>query len=80
MKTALKPALTAAKRLFLRYQMWSLELQIFGAGETLPLISCPMTKSRAEIARHNARISLAVLRAEYNATFPAGQRRTWRLA
>lgn len=40
----------------------------------------PITRGNMDISRSNARTNLARLRSNYNATLPAGQRRTWHMA
>ena len=80
MKTILKTALTAARRAGLFLQIRALETTVDGQSKALELVTCPITAYRIEIARTNTRAELARLRAEYNATFPAGIRRTWRMA
>ena len=80
MKNTLKALCTVALRIAALYRVRCLEIQIDGATEALACVRCPMTLARIEVARHNARISLAIARAEYNALLPVGQRRTWRMA
>lgn len=80
LKTALTAAITLAKRLALAFQIRSLEIMIDGQNKALSVVFCPVTAFKITIARTNTRAELARLRAEYNATFPAGIRRTWRMA
>jgi len=84
MKNRLKAALTAASttviRLLAYWQMRGLEIQIDGMDKALACVTCPLTASRIEQARHLARAELARARAEYSATFPPGIRHVWRLA
>lgn len=80
MKNPLKPALTVAKRWFALYRITDLEIQIDGMTEAISRVKCPMTRAHIDVARHHARISLAVSRAEYNSLHPVGQRRTWQTA
>jgi hypothetical protein len=80
MKTVLKTASTAARRLFWLYQVRSLELTIDGQTTTLEYITDRMLETRIIAARHITRRELAAARANYNALLPVGQRRTWRMA
>ena len=80
MKSVLKTALTALKRIFWLYQIRSLEITIHGQTTTLDYITDRMLESRIIAARHMAKRELAKARAEYNALLPVGQRRTWRMA
>lgn len=80
MKTGLKTASTAARRLFWLYQIRSLEITIHGQTSTLDYITDRMLEARIIAARHMAKRELAKARAEYNALLPVGQRRTWRMA
>lgn len=80
MKSVLKTALTALKRIFWLYQIRSLEITIHGQTTTLDYITDRMLEARIISARHMAKRELAAARAEYNALLPVGQRRTWRMA
>lgn len=68
------------KRAGLWLAIFALDIQIDGTTSAMEHVTCPMTLGRMEIARHNARTERTRLRGEYNATFPVGQRRTWRIA
>jgi hypothetical protein len=70
----------AIKRMFLWFAIYALEIQIASATDVLDCVRCPLTQSKIILARTNARIELARLRAEFNATLPPGVRKTWRLA
>lgn len=61
-------------------QIYAMEILIAGQTECIATVTNPIRVTRIEIARHIARGELARLRSEYNATFPVGQRRTWKLA
>lgn len=80
LKTALTAAVTQLRRLALLYQIRSLEIMIDGQSRALELVTSPIHAFKITIARSNARHALAITRAGYNATFPAGVRRTWRMA
>lgn len=80
MKTALKSASTALKRLFWLYQIRSLEITIHGQTTTLDYITDRMLEARIIAARHHTRCELAKARAEYNALLPVGKRRIWKMA
>lgn len=80
LKTALTATVTQARRLGLLFQIRSLEILIDGQSKALEALTCPVTAYRIIVARCDARHELAITRAEYNATFPAGIRRTWRMA
>lgn len=68
------------RRVGLWFAIFALDIQIDGTTKTMQLVRCPLTLGRMEIARHLARTERTRLRGEYNATFPAGQRRTWGMA
>lgn len=68
------------RRICLWFAIFALDIQIDGTTKTMQLVRCPMTLGRMEISRHVARTERTRLRGEYNATFPVGQRRTWRMA
>lgn len=76
--------MTTIRLLLRRAGLWlaifAVDVQIDGTTKTMQLVRCPLTLGRMEIARHVARAELARLRAEYNATLPVGQRRTWAMA
>jgi hypothetical protein len=80
MKSALKSASTAARRLILWFQMRSVEITIHGQTECLAMVGDPLRYGRILIARHEARRELARLRGKYIATLPPGRRVTWELA
>ena len=80
MKTALKSASTALRRLFWLYQIRSLEITIHGQSECLDLVVDRLLEARIIAARHHTRCELAKARAEYNALLPVGQRRIWKMA
>lgn len=80
LKSALTATLTQAHRLALMFQIRSLEIMIDGQNKALEVVTCPITAFKITLARSNAKRELAITRAEYNATFPAGVRRTWRMA
>lgn len=67
-------------RWLIAMQIYAMEILIAGQTECIETVSDPIYLYRIEVARHNARGELARLRAEYNATLPVGQRRTWKLA
>ncbi len=77
MKSALKSAWTAARRVGLWFAIRSVETYIYGIEEAMRMVSCPLTLGSMEISRHRARHELARLRSEYTATFRPGIRRTW---
>lgn len=76
--------MTRIKRAMLWLQLFALEIHIEGQTKTLGWLNeidgDPITRSNIEQAQRNARAERARLRAEYNATFRVGQRRTWRTA
>ena len=80
MKTALKSASTAIRRLFWLYQIRSLEITIHGQSECIDLVVDRLLEARIIAARHHTRRELAKARAEYNALLPVGQRRIWKMA
>ncbi|MDD2744183.1 MAG: hypothetical protein PHV02_18120 [Rhodocyclaceae bacterium] len=80
LKTALTATLTQARRLGLLFQIRSLEIMIDGQNKALEVVTCPITAFKITLARSNAKRELAITRAEYTATFPAGVRRTWTMA
>ena len=80
MKTALKTASTALKRLFWLYQIRSLEITIHGQTECLEYVIDRLLQARIVAARHHARRELAQARAEFNALLPVGKRRIWKMA
>ena len=77
MKTAIKTTWTAFRRMALRFQMASLEIQIDGMAEAIEAVDDPLLRLRIGTARAVARRELARLRAEYNSTLPAGKRVVW---
>ena len=80
MKTALKSALTAARRIGLWFAIRSVETHIYGIEEAMRMVACPLTLGNMTLSRHHARRELARLRSEYSATFPPGVRHTWSAA
>lgn len=80
MKNTLKTTLTVLKRIGLIFQIRSLEIMIDGQNKALEVVTCPITAFKITLARSNAKRELAITRAEYNATLPAGTRRTWTMA
>lgn len=80
MISAIKSALTAARRAFAWYQMRSIETNLAGMIDTLPLVRDEDTRSAMRLAIAVTCKELCRARAEYNALLPAGQRRTWTLA
>jgi len=72
--------LNMIKRSLLWLQIYAMEILIAGQTDCLRSVADPAYRYRIEVARHVARGELARLRAEYNATLPVGQRRTWNLA
>ena len=77
MKTAIKTTWTAFRRMALRFQIRTLEVQIDGMGECLECVTDTLIRLRIGTARAVARRELARLRAEYNSTLPAGKRVVW---
>ena len=77
MKTAIKSALTVARRAVLWFQIRSVEIHIAGMNEVLACIGDPLLEGRIIGNRSLARRELARLRGEYIATLPPGQRRVW---
>lgn len=76
----MKTIIILLRRAGLWIAMFAMEIQIDGTAKAMQLVRCPMTLGRMEIARHVARTELTRLRGEYNATYPAGQRKTWSMA
>ena len=78
----------AITRIILWFQLYALEIHIAWSvfeqwdKPFLTLFSSgdPITRGNMDISRSNARTNLARLRSNYNATLPAGQRRTWHMA
>lgn len=68
------------RRAGLWFAIFALDIQIEGTTTAMEHVNCPITLGRMQIARHHARAERTRLRGEYNATFPVGQRRTWRMA
>lgn len=68
------------KRIGLLLAIYYLDITISGQTECLQSIRDPILSSRIELARSRARRERTRLRGEYNATLPAGLRRTWRMA
>ena len=68
------------KRAFIWFAIYELDITIKGQTACLELVSSPILQFRIEIARSNARRERTRLRAQYNATLPVGQRRTWNMA
>ncbi len=80
MKSALKSAWTATRRAFAWYAMRSLEINLAGMIDTLPLVRDEDTRAAMRLAIAMTCKELCRARANYNALLPAGQRRTWTLA
>ena len=80
MKTALKTALTALKRWLSLYRMRSIEINLSGAIDTLPLVRDELTRQRMQLAICEMSIALCKARADYVALLPAGQRIVWDIA
>ena len=80
MKSALKSAWTAIRRAFAWYHMRSLETNLAGMIDTLPLVRDEDTRSAMRLSIAITCKELCRARANYNALLPAGQRRTWTLA
>ncbi len=80
MKTAIKPALTVLRRWAAAYRMRSIEINLAGAIDTLPLVRDPLTRERMQLAIREMSLALCRARADYTALLPAGQRRIWDLA
>ena len=74
----------AITRIILWFQLYALEIHSEGQTKILnwpnEINGDPITRGNMDISRSNARTNLARLRSNYNATLPAGQRRTWRMA
>lgn len=74
----------AITRIILWFQLHSLEIHIEGQTKILNWLNeingDPITRGNMDISMSNARTNLARLRSNYNATLPAGQRRTWHMA
>ena len=68
------------KRLWILFQIRSVEITIAGQSECLDCVRDPLLHGRIVLARAEARRELARLRGLYNATLPPGRRVTWRLA
>lgn len=80
MKSALKSALTAARRAFLRFQIRSLEIHLDGIDAALEGVRDSLAIERARVAQAIARRELARVRSEYVATLPPGRRVIWSAA
>ena len=80
MKSALKTALTALKRWLSLYRMRSIEINLSGAIDTLPLVRDQLTRQRMQLAIREMSIALCKARADYVALLPAGQRIVWDIA
>ena len=80
MKTAIKTTWTAFRRMALRFQIRTLEVQIDGMGECLECVLDPLLVMRIKVSRNISCRELAKVRAAYNATFEPGVRRVWDLA
>lgn len=76
----LKTLYTTLRRIALWFAMRSVETHIDGINTCMPLVRDPMTLGRMEAQRHFARVELARIRAEYNATFKPGKRNVWSAA
>jgi len=74
MKSALKTASTALKRWIAHYRMRSIEINLSGAYDTLPLVRDELTRQRMQLAIREMSLALCKARAEYVALLPAGQR------
>lgn len=80
MKTAIKTALTAIKRWLALYRMRSIEINLAGAIDTLPLVRDQLTRERMQISIREMSLALCKARADYTALLPAGQRIVWDIA
>jgi len=80
MKSALKTASTALKRWLALYRRRSIEINLSGAIDTLPLVRDPLTRERMQLAIREMSLALCKARAEYTALLPAGQRIVWDIA
>lgn len=74
MKSALRTASTAIKRWLALYRMRSIEINLSGAYDTLPLVRDPLTRERMQLAIREMSLALCKARADYIALLPAGQR------
>ncbi len=80
MKSALISALTAARRACAWYAMRSLETNLAGMIDTLPMVRDEDTRSAMRLAIARTCKELCRARANYLALHKPGQRRTWELA
>ena len=80
MKTAIKTALTAARRWLAWYRMRSVEINLAGMVETYPHVKCQDTRRGMELAIRRASKELCRARAEYQAFLPPGERIVWEVA
>lgn len=76
----IKRIINAARRAALAVEIYCLEIQLYGQNERLAVVRDPLMHGRIILARIQTKRELARVRAEYNATLPVGQRKTWRLA
>lgn len=68
------------KRALLLFQIYELDITIKGQTSCLGMVSCPIYKTRIELARSVARTERTRLRGLYNATLPVGRRVFWNMA
>jgi len=74
MKTAIKTASTAIRRWLALYRMRSIEINLCGAYDTLPMVRDELTRQRMQLAIREMSLALCKARADYIALLPAGQR------
>lgn len=80
MKTALKTALTAARKALAWYRMRSIEIHLAGALDTLPYIKDRDTVDHMRLSIRAMQRELCRARAHYQSFLPVGERMTWEVA
>lgn len=69
--------LNLLKRWILWLKLYALDIHINDKTDALDVVGDPFLEVFIYNSREEDKAERAHLRAEYNATFPAGQRRTW---
>lgn len=80
MKTAIKSALTAARRAVAYWQMRSIEINLAAAIDVLPHINDTDTREHMQLSIKRMSRDLCRARGHYQSFLPPGQRRIWRFA
>jgi len=76
----MKKLIRAVRQYWAYWKMRSIETNLAGMIDTLPLVRCELTRQAMQLQIKAVSLELCKARAHYQSLLPVGQRRTWTMA